>query len=168
MVKGRKWIDAQGWKIKDVYVNTTRDDMPARITIGDFGATLCALARRSILANGGTEVAAAGPAYHIAVQRPANVEPLPRPLDRGEPLRRELLARVDKDLSGDDTARARAAYLAVCLGEAERYAKQRPDDWRRALDLLKQRRGLIRAIKEAVPPTAQTIQKRAAAAGLLP
>jgi hypothetical protein len=28
VLKGRRWMNDQGWNIKDVYRNTTRDDMP--------------------------------------------------------------------------------------------------------------------------------------------
>ena len=167
VIKGRRWMDAQGWDVKDVYRNTTRDQMPGDETITRFGDKLVTLAKRTILENGGAETTAGGRAiFRVAIQPPSNVEPLPRPLDRGDDFRRELLARADTDLSGNDLDRARAAYVIICAGEAGRYAKERPQDWQRALASLKQHRGLLKAIREAVPPTSLTIQKRASAAGL--
>lgn len=167
VVKGRKWMDVQGWVVKDVYRNTTRDAMPNDETVTRFGDKLLALAERAIIENGGSVSESGGrKAFRIATQQPSNVERLPRPLDRGDAFRKDLLARVDKDLSGSDVDRARAAYLAICLGEAGRYAEERPGEWKRAVDLLKQHRGLMKSIRDAVPPTSLTIQERARMADL--
>jgi hypothetical protein len=167
VMKGRKWMDAQGWKMKDIYRNTTRDAMPMDETITGFGDKLVALAKLAILEEGGREEVREGrKIYLVATQRPVNLEPLPKPLDRGAELREALRAMTESDLTRDDTARARAAYVAICIGDAERLARERPEEWKRAVDLLKQRKALLKAIRDAVPPTSRTIQLRARDAGL--
>jgi len=43
---------------------------------------------------------------------------------------------------------------------------RRPQDWQRAVASLRERRPLLKAIRDAVPPTSVAIQNRARAAGL--
>src|SRR5436190_10352429 len=135
VLRGKKWIDAQGWEIKDVYKNTCRDQMPKDETITRYGDRLISAAKANILANGGRERVADGKkVYVIRTEAAANVEPLPAPLDRLEELRRELLPTIEMDLTGAPQARARAAYLALSLGEAERFRKEWPEDWKSAVE----------------------------------
>jgi ADP-ribosylglycohydrolase len=145
VILGKKWIDAQGWEIKDVYRNTCRLDMPKDETITGFGDKLIAAARKNILANG---------------------EPLPPTLDRLEELRRDVLPRVEKDLAGSGKDRARAAYLALCLGEAERYRKERPEEWTAAIAELKKFPNVLRQIYDAPQPQGARLQAAARAEGL--
>src|SRR5262249_53265980 len=60
VIRGRKWMDAQGWVVRDLYANRTRDGMPEDETITSFGDKLVALARRVILENGGEEASVGG------------------------------------------------------------------------------------------------------------
>jgi len=167
VILGKRWIDAQGWEIKDVYKNTCRLDMPKDETITGFGDKLIAAARKTILSNGGEEVAVDGKkVYRIRVQAPKNVEPLPATLDRLDELRRELLPGVEKDLSGSGKDRARAAYLAICLGEAERFRKERPEDWKAAVGELKKFPNVLRQIYDAPQPQGARLQAAARAEGL--
>lgn len=69
---------AQGWDIRDRYLNTTRDLMPEDETITSFADRLIKLAGQVIVEGGGQRVANAhGVVYHIPVEKPANVSPLP-------------------------------------------------------------------------------------------
>src|SRR5690242_7593028 len=78
--RGNKWLLGQGWKIKDQYRNTSRDEMPQGETITSFGARLVALAQTNIARLGGSKTAVNGrAAYRIPLEPPANVEPLPDP-----------------------------------------------------------------------------------------
>jgi hypothetical protein len=165
--QGKKWIDAQGWEIQDVYKNTCRDQMPKDETITGYGDKLIAAARLNILANGGREQAVGGKkGYRIRLEAPANVEPLPSPPDRLDELRKELLPKVAQDLSGAPKDRARAAYLAICLGEAERLGKERPEDWKNALVELKKFPNVLRQIYDAPQPQGARIQAAARTEGL--
>ncbi|HZE97588.1 MAG TPA: ADP-ribosylglycohydrolase family protein [Planctomycetota bacterium] len=167
VLRGKKWIDAQGWEIKDVYKNTCRDEMPKDETITGYGDKLIAAARKHILANGGQEATVDGrKVYRIRLETPANVEPLPEPLDRLEELRKELGPQIEKELSGAGKERARAAYLALALGEAERLKKERPEDWKAALEELIKFPNVLRQIYDAPQPQGARIQAAAKAEGL--
>ncbi|MBM3333962.1 ADP-ribosylglycohydrolase family protein, partial [Candidatus Sumerlaeota bacterium] len=91
ILRGRKWMESQGWTVKDIYKNTTRDAMPSDETISGFSDKVIALAKRVMRENGGQETTLDGkPAFRIRAQQPANVEPLPKPLDRMPALKAEL------------------------------------------------------------------------------
>jgi len=167
VLRGKKWIDAQGWEIKDVYKNTCRDQMPKDETITGYGDKLISAARANILANGGSETTVDGrKVYRIAIEAPGNVEPLPASLDRLEELRKELLPRIERDLSASGRDRAAAAYLALCLGEADRLRKERPEDWKLAVEELKKFPKVLRQIYDAPQPQGARIQAAARAVGL--
>jgi len=141
--------------------------MPKDETITGYGDRLIAVAKANILANGGLERTSDGKtSYRIAIQQPTNVEPLPSPLDRREELRKELLPKIEKDLGGGPQDRARAAYLAMALGEAERLRKERPEDWKNALEELKKFPKVLRQIYDAPQPQGARIQAAARAEGL--
>jgi hypothetical protein len=168
VILGKRWIDAQGWVVKDVYRNTCRDQMPRDETITRFGDRLVAAAKRVILENGGQEIEVGGrKAYRVRTEAPGNVEPLPESADRLAELRRELLPRIEKDLSGSEKDRARAAYLALCLGEAERFRKERPEEWKGAIEELKKFPKVVRQIYDAPQPQGARLQAAAKAEGLL-
>jgi hypothetical protein len=157
VVKGRRWMDAQGWVIVDRYTNKTRDGMPADETITGFGDKLVALARRVIATQGGEEVSKV---VRIRVESPANVEPLPRPLDRMASLRKELLPAVERGLTGSKEEQARAAYLAVCLGEGQRLYRERPREWDTAMTALQGYPAVLRNLKEAPDPAGMRLRAR--------
>jgi len=167
VIKGRKWMDAQGWAIKDVYKNVTRDGMPMDETITSFGDRLVAQAKKVILENGGKEIDNNGQRiFRIYSEDPANVEPLPRPINRLGELREQLIPLLEKDLSGLMIDRARAVYLAICLGEADRISSGKPIQWADALDDLKKFPQVIKNVFEAPEPAATRIKDLALASGL--
>src|SRR3954463_13280573 len=53
VMKGRRWMNDQHWDIKDIYRNTTRDDMPMKETLTGLENTLIEAARITIKKNGG-------------------------------------------------------------------------------------------------------------------
>lgn len=167
VIKGRKWMDAQGWTIRDTYRNLTRPGMPEDETITGYGRRLADVAQKVILTHGGEKKVIDGrTVWRIAVEKPASVERLPQPIDRLEELRSALLPRIRQDLTGTTRDRARAAYLAMALGEAETLAEDRPIDWQEALAALKTDRKLLEALFKAPPSAAKALQDRARAAGL--
>lgn len=167
VVKGRRWMDAQGWVIRDRYENRTRDGMPADETITRFGDKLLALARLAVREQGGEEVARAGVnTVRIRAEAPGNVERLPVPLDRRAELRALLRPGITSGLTGTRSERARAAYLALCLGEVDRLMIERPGDWTRARDDLKTFPSALRNIAEATGPVADRLRIRAITYGL--
>src|SRR5882757_8104841 len=88
VMKGRRWMNDQGWDIKDVYRNTTRDDMPNDETLTGLENTLIEAARITIKKNGGQvplpfregqgKVSSSNEkrVYRIHTEQPANVEPV--------------------------------------------------------------------------------------------
>ncbi|HYW78153.1 MAG TPA: ADP-ribosylglycohydrolase family protein, partial [Thermoguttaceae bacterium] len=74
VVKGYRWMLAQGWQIVDRYENTTRDNMPGDETITSFADRLIDLAETVIKENGGKrEMSGATPVYVIPVESPGCV-----------------------------------------------------------------------------------------------
>jgi hypothetical protein len=156
-------MDGQGWTIVDRYANRTRDAMPEDETITRFGDRLITLARQAIREQGGT---VDGATARIVVELPSNVEALPRPLDRRDALRTELMPEIDSDLRGEPLDRARAAYLALCLGKADRLREAAPEIWSRAIDALRHHPQIIRNLFDAPDPEAADLKSAARAHGL--
>src|SRR3954471_24468251 len=53
VMKGRRWMNKQGWNIKDIYRNTTRDNMPTDETLTGLENTLVDAARITVKRQGG-------------------------------------------------------------------------------------------------------------------
>ena len=53
VMKGRRWMNEQGWNIKDVYADTTRDDMPMNETLTGLENLCIEAAQITIVKNGG-------------------------------------------------------------------------------------------------------------------
>ncbi len=167
VIKGLAWIESQGWDIKDAYRNTTRDHMPEDETITGFGHRLVEVASTVILTNRGEEITVGGEkGYRIKVQRPANVEPYPEPLDRLPVLIEQLAPEIESGLSGSEQDKARAAYFAICLGQAERLRAERPAEWKQALKALNGYPALVKMMFDAPKHTGEQISVQASAAGL--
>lgn len=167
VIKGRRWMEQQGWPINDRYANLTRPGMPEDETISGYGRRLVELARRIIRETGGEEIDTGGTSIlRIARQQPVNVEPLPRERDRTEELRRTLTATMGA--ASDDASRARAAYLAFCLGESEGIQAEQPESWRRSIAALKTQTDLLKLIARLPSPSGDRLIERFDTAGLLP
>jgi hypothetical protein len=139
IIKGARWMQSQGWDIKDVYRNTSRDGMPRDETITRFGDRLVELAGRVILEQGGAEFTRDGRLiYKIPLERPANVEPLSDAKEDYNRLRAAMKLEIEEGvLRGESKQqRARAAYQAICLDLAQPLRERHPEDWARALEAL--------------------------------
>jgi len=171
VINGRRWINDQGWDIKDVYANTTRDGMPVDETITGFENSLIKCGQLVIQEQGGELTTDDGrPAWRIRAERPANVEPLAGGRQDPAISRAQLLEHMEQDLAGQPVDRARAAYVAICLGQADRLAAERPVPWEQALTALRGYPNVVRNIHEALKdsPSAARIQRNARKAGLEP
>ena len=169
VIKGRRWMENQGWTVRDVYKNITRPGMPKDETITSYGHRLVAIAKDVVRENGGTiETVDGQKIVRIRTQKPANVEPLPQPLDRMEELRNDWIGTVRKELTGTPQQRARAAYLAICLGESETLANDQPEAWKKAIEALEEYPKLVNALFKAPQPSGEIVQAQARAAGLTP
>jgi hypothetical protein len=97
IIKGKKWMSAQGWEIKDIYRNVTREGMPDDETITTFGDRLVSLARKIILLNGVKEYDNNGEKIYIIKQEKLkNMEPLLKPLDRLQNYVRSFYLKLKK------------------------------------------------------------------------
>ncbi len=167
VIRGRRWMDAEGWTIRDLYRNDTRDNMPESETITRLGDRLSALAKRCILDAGGRVIERdARSVYQIPRESPARVEPLVSAEAREAELREHLAGKIDELLSGNEVERARGAYLRVCLDDADPPSGDQPADRKTAMEELASCRDLIKHIRGAPGPDGEKLRARAAAAGL--
>lgn len=169
VMRGRRWMDAQGWDIADVYKNTTREGMPRDETISKFENRLIECAHLVIIQQGGEELVVDGaPVYRIRSEQPSNAEPVAGEKGTNSETRRELIARIESDLGAESVDGARAAYIAICLGEAERLQRERPDDWQIAIAKLREFNGVVRNLFDAPRAAAGELQDRAKQFGVQP
>jgi len=169
VMKGYRWMMAQGWDIRDRYLNTTRDLMPEDETITSFADRLIKLAEHVIVEGGGQRVANAHEVvYRIPAEKPANVSPLPALADEMQRMQEELRDEIEFELlSGQDPrARARAAYLAIAVGLAHEFQQAHPAEWTRALDNLNTFPQVAQVLYHHSPtPAAEPIRMRASRVG---
>ncbi|HEX4413383.1 MAG TPA: ADP-ribosylglycohydrolase family protein [Lacipirellulaceae bacterium] len=178
VMKGRRWMAEQGWNIKDVYRNSMRDDMPNDETLTSLENLVVEAARLTIQKNGG-EIplpVREGPGegsprtqkriYRIPTEQPANIEPLSTPADQLARAKKEFVPVLAHDLATPGIARARAAYLAICLGEADKLKADSPDAWSAAITELEKHPAVVHNIFAAPEPGSQSLKQAALAAGL--
>jgi hypothetical protein len=158
VIKGGKWMLSQGWDIKDVFRNTSRDNMPLDETITKFGDRLIAVAGQVIVEQGGRKVMLKGePAWRIRTETPAVLEKL----TIAKP---EIKAEISPGASQQE--QARAAYLAICLDQAEAIRQKDPEGWAKALAALSAYPKVLQVIFYQSGPAGEGIRKKALAAGL--
>lgn len=170
VIKGARWMQAQGWAIKDEFRNTSRDRMPQDETLTRFGDRLIALAELNIAQQGGKIVKEAGKTvYRIPVEAPANIEPLADPAAQLQELRASRKDAIEAALLGDSPAqaKARAAYEAIALDLAGSIRSRHPEAWAGALAALEGHPRMVSALfYEAGTPAGRQLAARALAAGL--
>lgn len=178
VMKGRRWMADQGWDIKDIYRNTMRDDMPTDETLTSLENLAVEAARLTIQKNGGQiplphrEGPGEGSSpsspriYRIPTEAPANIEPLSTSADQLAHAKKFFVPQLKHDLATPGLSCARAAYLAICLGDAEKLKKESPEAWSAALAELEKHPAVVRNIFTAPDPGGQPLKKAALAAGL--
>jgi len=166
---GARWIERQGWNIKDLYRDTCRDNMPTDETITRYGDRLIALADQVIQENGGTKVAVDGaPAYRIRTQQPAFLERLPDTHKQFEDLVAKLKPEIEAGLAAGASTQdqARAAYLALCLDLASAQKEKSPEHWQSAIHALNNYPVMLQVIFYQSGPAGEPFRQKALAAGL--
>jgi len=170
VIKGNRWIQQQGWTIKDRYRNTTRPSMPDDETITRFGDRIIEVADRVIAENGGGKIRRDDKVfYRIAIQKPANIERLADVETRRAALRSQMKAQIEAALADGAGAaeKARAAYLAICLGLAEPLASKDATRWKQALAASEQYPEVLNVLFNNSPgPAGDELRAAALAAGL--
>ena len=170
VIKGNKFLQSQGWNIKDQYRDTSRDDMPQNETITSYGDRLIAVANANIARQGGSKANVKGNAvYRINTEQPVNVAPLTDPEKQRDALRAEFRGQIEKGVTGGASARekARAAYLAICLDFASGMKERHPAAWSQAIQALASYRRVMQVMFYLAPfPAGETLRRKALAAGL--
>jgi hypothetical protein len=122
------------WLIVDRYKNTTRDGMPMDETITSFSDRIVEIFEMVNENNGGSRTVADNkPVYIIPIEQPAPVIKLTSFVEQKQLLQKDWEQQIIQDLSSDNRRdRARAAYLAVCLGMDSYLARSHQKLWRQA------------------------------------
>jgi hypothetical protein len=170
VLKGHRWMLAQGWQIVDRYRNTTRANMPDDETVTSFADRLMDLAEKVILEQGDNRLSQDGQiTYRIAAQEPTCVQRLKSPAVQTAALQTRLRSEIDDGLArpASKEQRARAAYYAVCLGLAPSLREQHPQPWTSALEALQGYPNVVQAIFYHAPtPRGDKLPEKVVAAGL--
>jgi hypothetical protein len=170
VIKGNKALLSQGWNIKDLYRDTSRDDVPQDETITSYSDRLVELAKRNILEQGGSQATVAGKSvYRINSETPQNVERLPDLKKQYATMRTQLKGEIEKGvMSGASSQeKARAAYLAICLDFAPELKEEHAEQWSGAVAALHGYPRVLQAIFYEAPfPAGDKIREKSLAAGL--
>ncbi len=169
VIRGHRWMQARGWKIRDRYRNTSRPGMPEDETITRFADRLTELAERVIVEGGGKKLTRNGrTVFRIRTQPAGNVYPLADPAEQLARLQSKLKPEIETAFSPDTPAlqQARAAYLAICLDLTEPLRRRHPDQWSQAVAALLQYPKLLHALRKSPTPAAARLRERAQAAGI--
>lgn len=159
VIRGRRWMNAQGWEIADAYRNTTRPGMPNDETITRFEDRVIACARLAIEQQGGREAMADGRAVlQIIPEMPVS--------SASAEERHDPSLRVELDGSMNRTELARAAYVAICTGKADELRTRDPRTWASAVDALATFPNVIRNIRDPQIPTTARLRDAAERAGI--
>jgi hypothetical protein len=170
VLKGCRWMMAQGWPIVDRYKNTTRENMPSDETITSFADRLIDLAEKVIVEQSGARTTEGGRImYQIHVQTPACVRRMESPGEQTAALKERLRDEIDLAMTAlvPKEQLARAAYYAICLDLAPSLRQEHPSQWRSALEALTGYENVVQAVFNHSPtPLGDELRKRAVAAGL--
>ncbi len=170
VMKGYRWMLAQGWPIVDRYKNTTRENMPNDETITSFADRLIDLADRVILEQGGRRQTTNGPiTYQIDVQKPKCLQRMESPEAQTVALREKLQGEIMHTITQPPSKQelARAAYYAICLDLASSIRQEHPEQWSNALAALNSHQNVVQAIFHHSPtPLGDKLRRQALAAGL--
>ncbi len=171
VMKGYRWIMAQGWPIVDRYKNTTRENMPNDETITGFADRLIDLAEKVIVEQGGERTTSDGRiVYRIHVQTPACVQCRESPEGQTAALEAKLRNEINLAMTAlvPREQLARAAYYAICLDLAPSLRQEHPSQWRSALEALTGYQNIVQALFYHCPtPLGDELRKKAVAAGLV-
>jgi hypothetical protein len=170
VMKGYRWMLAQGWPIVDRYKNTTRENMPTDETITSFADRLSDLAEKVIIDQGGERLTKDGQVvYRIKTQKPKCIQPIQSPDAQAAALREQLRSGIEEGIAHPTSKQqsARAAYYAICLDLAAPVRKEHPQEWSQALAVLTGCENVVQALFNHSPtPLGDKVREKALAAGL--
>jgi ADP-ribosylglycohydrolase len=166
VLKGWKWMSAQGWKILDKFRNTSRDQLQDE-TITRYGDRLITLAGQVVRAQGGR---VGKGEYRISRETASNVEPLGDAREQLDELRRRLGSRIEEGVRRPDSGQtaARAAYLAIALDTARDLRRRFPVEWTKAVESLAGYAEVMQVLfHDSAADVGEPLRQRVRAAGLI-
>jgi len=170
VLKGYRWMMSQVWDIRDQYRNTTREDMPNDETITSFADRVMELAERVIVEQGGQRRFDRGRVkYRINREKPGNVSPLADMGDLTDRMQKEMKHEIEAAIvqGSNDVARARAAYIAICVDLADPMRQAYPAQWSKAVDALENNSKVMQVLFYHSPvPLGDRLRAKALAAGV--
>ena len=170
VMKGYRWMLAQGWPIVDRYKNTTRENMPNDETITSFADRLIDLAEKVIVEQGGKRLTKNGGVfYRINAQEPKCIQRMGSPDEQTAALKERLKDEITRGITrpASNQESARAAYYAICLDIAPPLRQEHPRQWSDAVAALSRCGNIVQAIFHHSPtPLGDTLRQKALAAGL--
>ena len=170
VMKGYRWMLAQGWPIVDRYKNTTRENMPNDETITSFADRLIDLAEKVIVEQGGKRLTKNGGVfYRINAQEPKCIQRMGSPDEQTGALKERLKDEITRGITrpASNQESARAAYYAICLDIAPPLRQEHPRQWSDAVAALSRCGNIVQAIFHHSPtPLGDTLRQKALAAGL--
>jgi hypothetical protein len=131
---------------------------------------MVALVDLVITEHGGQKVIVDGqPVYHLHLERPANLEPLPDRQQEPMLLRSQYRHEIERAIvKGEPESLARAAYLAICLDMAADLRQEHPEQWTKALAALQSQPKVMQTLFFESPiPAGDALRAKAVAAGLV-
>jgi len=171
VMKGYRWMLAQGWPIVDRYKNTTRENMPNDETITSFADRLIDLAEKVIVEQGGERTTENGRiTYRIHAETPACVQLVESPAKQTAALKTKLIDEINRAMTAPllREQTARAAYYAICLDLAPSLRREHPSQWRSVLEALAACENIVQVVFYHSPtPLGDALRKKAVAAGLI-
>jgi len=170
VIKGYRWLNSQGWDIRDRFRNTSRDNMPMDETITSFCNRMLAITDQVIATHGGKKMTVGGQeVYRLALEKPANLERLPDLAQEPALLRQQLGPQIEAAIvKAGSGGLARTAYLAICIDMAGELSRKYPEQWRKAVSALQAQPKVMQALfYESPVPAGEALRAKAVAAGLV-
>lgn len=137
-MKGYQWMEDQGWKVKDVYYNITRLNMPLNETLTSFANRLTGLAKKTLIEEGEAVVheRPEGITYTFKRQSPTNALPVYSMDKQRDWMQLQLDYETDRILTSPSSKEdnARAVYFALAAGSAKVFQERYPDAWKSAVE----------------------------------
>ncbi len=142
VVKGYRWMEQQGWVIKDRYYNNARPELPSDETITAFSDRIYNVAKTVILKNGGQYVSDNQMKYVLIKAEKPEVLVKTRDEDSAfkdlEKKYSEFTKNTFSNSLASDQELKKALYLSLVLKTAEETKKEHPLQWQKAVSLLQQ------------------------------
>ena len=104
--------------------------------------------------------------YRIPPNRPPTSNPSQRKPTNSRASANNSLRNLEQDLTTPGVTRARAAYIAICLGEPKTFKRESPADWSAAIAELQKHPAVVHDMFKSPEPLGDQLRHNAELAGL--